>query len=328
MGVIMNRACSVLFITVLITAANAWAATERHEADALHQNRPVKTPFDLLLPDGEGPFPVIVTVHGSGGVTRTMDYNYYGAHMVKMGVGYAIPNSFINRGVKDTVADQSQVSHIEMMLDAFRVLEFLSKHPKVDKRRIGIVGFSKGGTVAMQSSYKAMADWLSPNGPRFALHVAFYPGCVNQSYDVRSTGAPMLVMVGEDDTWVNPKTCLRLANKIRDMNKDQSLVQFVAYPFAMHSFDSAFPAYDIPKGENYFNCVMDEQEDGSIVELATGLKVAEKGGAQNTGALQRAWQSCMTKGVKGGPDPDARPQSLKDFKTFVAKIFGLNVRIN
>lgn len=316
-----SLACSMALLMVLAATANA-QIVESFEVDSLSNNKKVTTPVKLLLPVGDGPFPAMVQIHGSGGPNITLMHNLYGRQLNEMGVAVTVSNSFVNRGVKDTVQQQGAVTHNEMMLDAYKILEYLTKHSKIDPKRIGIFGFSKGGTVAFYTAFTENADWLLPNGPRFALHVPFYPGCVNNSYYVKTNGAPILVLLGGADDYTDPKTCLRMVEKVKATG---SPIEAIIYPGAQHSWDSAWDPWSDPKGENYFNCVLDEKEDRSVVELYSGVMTNGKGGGVIASNMQKALQACRTFGVRGGPDRPTRDKSTQALKEIVAKTFNLKL---
>lgn len=315
------RALLIASLLVFGLSFNASAQIwQSFEVDGLSKNRAVKVPVDLMLPAGEGPYPAMVQVHDSSGPNKTLLYYHYGRHLNMMNVAVAIPNSFVSRGVKSIVEDQGAVTHIEMINDAFQILAYLSKHPKIDSKRIGIFGFSKGGIVAFYTAFKENADWLLPNGPRFALHVPFYPSCTNNSYYVETTGAPILLLLGAKDTYTNPLACTRLADKVKAFG---SPIETITYPNARHSWDSVWPDFNNPKGHNYSKCILDEKADRSVVELHSGVETNIKGGALNAQALAHAWSACRTLGVTGGADPEARAQSFEDLRNVIAKTFGL-----
>jgi hypothetical protein len=55
-------------------------------------------------------------------------------------------------------------------------LELLAKHPRIDARRIGIIGGSRGGVVALYASLKRFQRMYAPPA-QFAVYVALYPPC-------------------------------------------------------------------------------------------------------------------------------------------------------
>ena len=52
--------------------------------------------------------------------------------------------------------------------------------------------------------------WLGPDQPGFAAHVGFYPACqwLETYFDASGvTGAPILILAGELDSWGDGETC-------------------------------------------------------------------------------------------------------------------------
>ncbi len=63
--------------------------------------------------------------------------------------------------------------------EALRGLRFLVDHPRIDAKRIAIVGFSFGGEVAYLAAFEPICVPRScPAQTRFAAHVAYYPAGV------------------------------------------------------------------------------------------------------------------------------------------------------
>ncbi|WP_300300154.1 dienelactone hydrolase family protein [Ferrovibrio sp.] len=283
---------------------------------------PVTVRAELFLPDALAGtrLPAMLIHHGSGGVSNEREYAY-AREFTAMGVAAIIPDSFTPRGVKSTVADQSAVTNNDMLADAFGALKAAAGHPRLDPARIGITGFSKGGTVALQSALVSVAERFAPGGPRFALHVPFYASCGTQYLNPKTTGAPMLVLIGGADTYVGSQPCLDYAAKI---GATGGRVEAVVYPNAQHGWDGAGAAYRIANGENYSKCVYVEQPDRSWIEQTSGVMTNGPGGRAIEGANQKALAACRTLGVSGGPDADARTKSMAALKATMRAAFGLN----
>lgn len=285
---------------------------------------PVTVRAELFLPEGvAGRVPAMVIHHGSGGVTNTREYAY-ARDFTKMGVASIIPDSFTPRGVKATVEDQSAVSTNDMLADAFAALKLAAAHPRIDPARIGITGFSKGGSVAMRSGLEVLARRYAPpnasGGPRFALHVPFYASCDAIYHDMRTTGAPMLVLIGGADTYAGPENCVRAVERMRAAG---SKVDMTVYPNAQHGWDGTGKAWSYPNGENFSKCVYVEQPDRSWVEQGSGLTTIGRDGKTIPDAAQKALAGCKTFGVSGGPDAEAKEKSLAALKEAMRAAFGL-----
>ena len=114
-------------------------------------------------------------VHGSGGVGPREDR--WADELRQAGVATFVLDSFTGRGITFTAEDQAQLSSQAMVGDAYRALELLATHPRIDPARIAVMGFSKGGAVALYSALTRFQRLHGPAGARFAHHIAFYPPC-------------------------------------------------------------------------------------------------------------------------------------------------------
>ena len=85
--------------------------------------------------------------------------------------------------------------------EADAALQFLASHPRIDAKRIAIVGFSFGGEVAYLAAFERLRAAFLPGKARFAAHVAFYPAGVYGGVAEQGgfTGAPILMLLGEND---------------------------------------------------------------------------------------------------------------------------------
>ena len=62
-------------------------------------------------------------------------------------------DSFKPRGVSSTVTDQSAVTGQDFNLDALGALKALGANSRIARNKIGITGFSKGGTSALMAAH-------------------------------------------------------------------------------------------------------------------------------------------------------------------------------
>lgn len=94
----------------------------------------------LYIPAGEGPFPVIVAVGGSEGGFITGDA--YGKLLPKEGIAVLGLAYFGAPGLPQTI-DRIPLEYF------LKAVDFAQQHPKLDRNRIGLVGGSKGGELAL-----------------------------------------------------------------------------------------------------------------------------------------------------------------------------------
>ncbi|HSR67351.1 MAG TPA: prolyl oligopeptidase family serine peptidase [Acidobacteriota bacterium] len=134
---------------------------------------------DLILPEGSGPFPAVVAVHGSGRSTRRVMRRVAEA-LVPRGFAVLI---YDKRGVGRSSGLYSGVgpANSEHMLgllaqDALAGVRLLASHPRIDRARIGLVGVSQAGWIipkaASQSPLVAFAVIVS--GPTVTVGEEIY----------------------------------------------------------------------------------------------------------------------------------------------------------
>jgi dienelactone hydrolase len=82
----------------------------------------------------------------SGGIHDNHEGRYV-REAVAMRVAAVVIDSFGPRGVRSTVQGQTAVTSQDFNRDALAAPKALGTYPRLDRSRIGIVGFSKGGTL-------------------------------------------------------------------------------------------------------------------------------------------------------------------------------------
>lgn len=111
----------------------------------------VKLAGTFTVPQGKGPFPAVVLVHGSGAIDR--DGSVFGHktllvladHLSRQGIAVL---RYDKRGVGKSSGKLKEATTRDLAADAEAALSFLRGRPEVDSQRIGVVGHSEGGLVA------------------------------------------------------------------------------------------------------------------------------------------------------------------------------------
>ena len=115
--------------------------TDQEFLSGKKEGKPVVLAGELRIPKtGTGRLPAVVLVHGSGGIVSFVDA--WAQWLNGMGVATFEMDSFTGRGIVSTTNDQGQLSRLAMIGDAYRALELLAKHPRIDPERIALMGFS------------------------------------------------------------------------------------------------------------------------------------------------------------------------------------------
>lgn len=311
----MLKVLAFCLLSLVPTASLALA----QEAEAIsfpsqHKGRPVQGTASIVWPAKGGRVPVLVLHHGSTGVNAGLFT--MAKHFAASGVATVVIDSFKPRGVAATVQDQNAVSREDFNLDALSLLKVLANHPRIEGERIGIAGFSKGAGSALSAALVAdRAAAGVPASVKYAFHVAFYPSCAVQPYRPRTTGAPMLMLLGGADTYVGAEPCQVYGEALRAAGAN---VVVRVFPDAPHGYDGGQAGGD-PRGQNTSQCVFQQQADGSWIERKTGVLVAGADGRWNTAAESKAMTGCRTTGVAWGPNADARRLAHTELRDYVQR---------
>src|SRR6202023_3053708 len=105
----------------------------------------------LFRPEGAGPFPTVVALHGCDGLmtrkgvlgTRSRDW---AEHLVAAGFVVLFPDSFGSRGLGSqcTVRRRTVRSNRERVADANAARRWLQAQSYVDKNHVALLGWSSG----------------------------------------------------------------------------------------------------------------------------------------------------------------------------------------
>ncbi len=263
---------------------------------------------DLSLPrGGASRAPAVVLIHGSGGVRPNA--SVWVRELTSIGVAAFVVDSFTGRGISETATDQSHLSEGAMIVDAYRALELLATHPAIDPDRIAVMGFSKGGVVALYSSLVRFQRAWGPAGRQFAAHLPFYPYCNTVQYgDEKVSGRPIRIFQGEADDWTPIGPCREYVERLRRAGAD---AQVVGFPGAHHAFD--VPGQSGVLLANVLNgsaCLLVEQRSGAIVHRGSGALVARG-------------DPCVRRGATVGYDYRAQRAAVAAVKEFLAGTFRL-----
>lgn len=204
---------------------------------------------NLYKPEGNGPFPAVVILHGCGGI----DYHFIAwcEQLVTWGYVALMVDSFGPRGVNRVCGNPSKVSPIERSLDAYGAAVYLKQLPYVDGDKIGLIGFSHGGYTGMRAIQKNFVDIAKMKKSPIKAAVLFYPWC--DSRHDQDIAIPTLILIGSKDDWTPASRCVELVKRV----SKPELVEFVVYDGAYHDFDR-------PKGNReYLGHVLQYDDDAT-----------------------------------------------------------------
>ena len=258
-----------------------------------------------------GAVPAMVIAHGSAGVAERE--SWWADHLNDIGVAGFIVDSFTSRNIRDTATDQTQLSTAANVADAFRALKLLATHPKIDRQRIGIIGFSKGGQVALWTEFEPYRHAVIEDQTKFAAHVPLYPACNGWQVTERITRGPILMLLGGRDDLTPAAPCREYGQWFKSKGVDVSVI---VYENAYHDFDSLRPPVHAKNVVTGRNCHMKADLDRFVVTIrATGEDI--------TRSVATYTRGCLGKGAMVGGDSEGRRRAPEDVKAFLKKVFAL-----
>jgi len=260
----MSACRSILgaFSALLLCAAGLAQAQEKVQFPSLDKwqgNAPLTIDGYWFKPAGKEKSAAIAMFHGcAGGLDKKGQIGARFREMAEllngMGYGVLLIDSFNPRGTREictTRPNQREIHEEQRWMDAFGAIDYLNSRPDVLPGKIAAIGFSHGGTNALEVMNASLPPKLAGK-PGFVASVAMYPGCgdtVRASPEFKAYG-PLLIMAGELDDWTPAEYCIRLAKRSAGRGEP---VELVVYPGAYHGFDMTSPVKvrtDVTHGRN------------------------------------------------------------------------------
>ena len=224
----------------------------------------------LFAPAGKrtGPAPAVVMMHGRSGAYSWSDaargrydastlserHRMWGRLWAARGYVALLVDGFGPRGYPHGFPRLSYDQRPEELneitvrpFDAYGGLVYLRTRRDVMADRVGLQGWSNGGSATLATMAEVAADTpgAAMRGPitGFRAALAFYPACALKGMFEEGgyrPYAPVRVLQGDADEEVSPKRCARLVQKSRAEGGD---IDIKLYPGATHDFDDPGPAH-------------------------------------------------------------------------------------
>jgi len=177
---------------------------------------------ELRLPQGAaGRLPAVVLMHGSGGAGAREEF--WSKTFNEMGIASFLVDSFSGRGLTSVSANQALLGRFNMILDAYRAHATLSAHPRIDRSRMVLMGFSRGGQTTLYASLKRFHQAWDPE-VAFAAYIPLYASC-NPTLigDTDVSGVPIRMFHGAADDYVPVGPCRAYVERLRAAGRDAQL---------------------------------------------------------------------------------------------------------
>src|SRR6266853_2391571 len=202
----------------------------------------------LYKPDGDGPFPTVIALHGCGGLGGHSEpvlprYRDWAEQLLKAGHAVLLPDSYGSRelGAQCRVKERRVLARRERVADITAARQWLVQQEWVARDRISLIGWANGASAVLW----AVRPQLSSRAiePDYRSAIAFYPDCRISSGTGWSARVPTLLMIGAKDDVSSPPACKQMVDGARGRS---ALARIVVYPGAYHDFDRPnFPLHAI-----------------------------------------------------------------------------------
>lgn len=283
-----------LFAFVLSAVASAATAQEAVHFTSLdgttnltgYLSRPTSTPQD------DTPRPALVLLHGCSGLVNrtghiTALYRPWIRTLLAKGYVVLAVDSATPRGFGQTCSPGPD--RVTMWRnrpkDAYAAFQYLQAQPFVQADHIGLMGWSQGGGVVLLSINDNSIGRPEGLAHEFRAAVSFYPGSCSETAQTKpytsvepgswATQVPLLLLMGEADTWTPFKPCAAFLGAARDRG---SPVEIKSYPQAFHAFDAPdlerreLPAYRTGDGPIPIIATDDEARADAVLRVLAFLK--------------------------------------------------------
>ena len=263
----------------------------------------------LRIPRGEGRLPLVVLQHGSGGMAANVEM--WSRELNAIGISTLALDGFTGRGLTSVNTNQALLGRLNFVLDIYRALDVLIEHPRVDPRRIALMGFSRGGQAALYASLKRFHKMWNRSSIEFAAYIPFYPDCATTfAADTEVADRPIRIFGGTQDDYNPIALCKAYVERLKAAGRD---VQVTEYPTASHAFDNPLgpvPPAAVAGGQSVRHCTIREQPAGLLINASTGQPFTYK-------------DPCVELGPHVGYDAAATEAAKGSVKDIFSTIFAL-----
>jgi len=133
----------VILAIVSSTSVIAADSVTFKSSDTTETGTPLMLTGKLTKPEGDGPFPALVCLHGCGGISRRDDH--WVERLSNWGYVALQVDSFGPRGRSSICTNTQLISHATRAQDAHDAKAFLHALPFINKDKIAVMGWSHGG---------------------------------------------------------------------------------------------------------------------------------------------------------------------------------------
>ena len=267
--------------------------------------RPRKISGELNLPPGEGPFPAVILYHGHYHPDDLKPwFKELVPRLLEANIATFVLDSFTGRKITNTTYFEARLSRAARLTDAFQALNMLAKLDEIDENRIGISGYSVGGTTAMLAADVRMNETSLAKGRSFAAILPVYPSCQVRFRNSELTSASILMLLAGDDDYSPSAFCEEFIEEMSEAGFD---VKMQKYANIQHGWINEKGSTDCEDCMTFKDCGrMYIEENGH--ESALDGKVTTLFGWQDY--IETVYRDCGRIGVIFRSSQEARRNTL------------------
>lgn len=183
----------------------------------------------LHLPEGRGPHPAVILLHGCGGLRPNAAM--WAGFLKANGYAALVLDGFGPRGVTEICTNFNRVPPQQRVRDSYAALRYLATRPDIAADRVALMGFSNGAVVVLDAASRFWGGQITDTTLRFRAGVALYPECRNRLSDY---GTPVMIQIGDRDDWTLASSCTELQQRLQPESQPLALR---VYPGGLHAFD-------------------------------------------------------------------------------------------
>jgi len=235
----------IVLVSLLLSLlpATSSAGTRGSECVSPPDFEPQQVWGKLVFPDGPGPYPAVIILHGAGGWRD--DYPALARTLADSGIA-ALALDYYHDAGGAPIGSGEKLNKWPLWQNAVRVaVRFLQTQPSVAGQKIGLLGYSRGAFLAVS---------VAGSSPDVHAVVDYYGGGGGGTSPVEEEVKgmpPLLILHGEDDSIVP----VSFAHRLHDLMVENSrTVEMHIYPEAGHAFNlTGLPIYNEKASSDAFS---------------------------------------------------------------------------
>jgi carboxymethylenebutenolidase len=198
-------------MVLLLAAQTASAAVKTSEVTFKSGKDKVKG--FLAMPEGKGPFPAIVVIQEWWGLTDWVKDN--ARRFAEKGYVALAPDLYRGKAAKDGDYETARelmkgLPRDRAVRDLKGAVHYLAKHDKVNKEKIGSIGWCMGGGYSLALALK---------DKRIKACVICYGRVETEAEDVKPLKATVLGIFGKKDRGIPPATVRKFGAALKEAGK-------------------------------------------------------------------------------------------------------------